>query len=191
MQRRNLLRHRSKSGIMIDVEKKSSKFSTTAQNISAGIIAIGAILAGMYAIADQFHERNMTTAREVMTLVMDEEDLLTAAEFREYAEKHEARSKTIQAFTLDYMASIDSSLIIILPQLAATDQTIIKRLATIEAKVDANKLPNTEDKLDRVWQFLEAQAKQDSTIKRHKEIMHLLRKINEEKLKARQGDRIQ
>lgn len=175
----------------MDLEKKSSSFKATALNISAGITAIGAILGGVFAIQTVFHERNMETAREVMTQVMDEQELLTAAEFREYAEKQEARSKTIQAFTLDYMASIDSSLILILPQLAATDQAIFKELAILNTKVDANNLHTTEDKLDRVWQFLETQAKKDSTLQRHKEIVGLLKKINEQKLKARQGDRIQ
>lgn len=175
----------------MDAEKTSSKLSATFTNISIAVAAIGAILGGYYAIQDQMHDRNMTTAREVMTDVMGEQDLLTAAEFNAYVARQESRSTTIQAFTLDYMASIDSSLILIMPQLAATDASILKRLAAMEAKIDANKLPNTEDKLDRVWQFLEAQAKQDSTRKRHNEIMELLRKINADKLKSRQGDRVQ
>ena len=175
----------------MDAEKSSSKLSTTITNISIAVGGIGIILTGFYEIQDTFTERNLATAREIMTEVIQAEGLLTAADFNAFVKNQENQRNTVHAFTLDYMAGVDSSLVIILPQLAATDRAILKRLGTIEAKVDANKLPNTEDKLDRVWQFLEAQQKQDSTAQRQKEIMDLLRKINIQKLKTQQGDRVQ
>src|SRR5690606_33293794 len=93
--RRHVLRHRTKPKQIMDAEKTSSKLSATFTNISIAVVAIGSILAGYYAIQDQMHERNMTTAREVMTDVMGEQDLLTATEFNAYVAKQESRSTTI------------------------------------------------------------------------------------------------
>lgn len=177
--------------MMIDAEKTSSKLSATVANVGVAIGGIAIILGGVYKIQDMSDERSRVTAQEVMREVIQEENLLTAAEFKAYVDDQTLHRSTVEAFTLEYMASVDSSLVIILPQLAAIDRNIMRRMGVLETKIDANTLTNTEDKLERVWQFLEAQAKKDSTAQHQRDIMELLRKINTEKLRSKQGDRIQ
>lgn len=176
---------------MEDIVSKSSKWSSTATNIAAMASAVGVILGVYYVHEDRMEERKKEDAREIMREEMQNANLLTAPEFQKYVDGERVHRLNTEAFILDYMASVDSALLLVLPSLADADRAIIKRLALIETKIDAQKQPNTDAALDRVWRYLEAQAKTDSTRQQHEEVMRILREINQKKLGARSGDRFQ
>lgn len=171
----------------------TSKWSMTATNISAIVAAVGAIIAGMYGIAEHFHTRQLQSAREVMQEVMAESDLVTGAQFAQYVQDQTTHRTTVEAVMLGYMEEVQGSLLIYLPALAESDAQIIRRMDLIETKLDTRSLDPIELRLERMWRHMEEQARTDSAKARHQEIMNAVRRINAERyqIPLKSGDRSQ
>ena len=171
----------------------TSKWSMTAGNISALVAAIGAIVGGMYAIADHFHSRNLQSAREVMHEVMAEADLVTSAQFTQFVTDHTTHRTTVEAIMLGYMEEVQGTILIYLPALAESDAQILRRMDLIETKLDTRSLDPIEARLERMWRHMEEQARTDSAKARHAEIMNAVRRINEQRyqIPIKSGDRAQ
>jgi len=175
----------------MEIEQKSSTWKTTATNFAGIATAVGVVIGVYYTYEEKATERKKEDAREVMREEMQAADLLTATAFHEYVAAEKAHRIEVEAFTLEYMASVDSALVLVLPSLAQTDAEILRQISLLATKVDAQKAPSTDVAMERVWKYLEAQRAQDSTTQRHTEVMQLLRQINERKLATKSGDRIQ
>ena len=179
---------------MSEIEKTTAKITSFHQLLLAAGATIGCVIGGFIWVEKSIVERQSTTiSEEVIEKISKEISPLSSEEFYNYVKDNEARQSTVEAFSLDYMSTVDSSLMIILPQLAVNDKIILKRIALIETKFDASKAPDTESALTKVWVYLDEQAKRDSAEARHIEIMKMLQEINEKKfiVPGKKGDRIE
>lgn len=177
----------------MSLDVKTSKWSTTATNLSAVVAAVGAIIAGMYTIADHFHERNLATAREVMAEEIRSAGIVTAAQFEQFVQDQATHRTTVEAVMLGYMEEVQSTILIYLPALAKSDAEILRRIDLVETKLDTRSIDPIEAKLERMWRHMEEQARTDSAEIRHTEIIEAVRRINQEryKLPTKSGDRSQ
>lgn len=176
----------------MSIEKKSTSWRQTAGNFAAIVTAVITIIGGYYKIDEMNHERRLVEARTVMEETIQEAGLVTAAQFNEYVKSEENRHRQVEGFTLDYMATVDSSLFIVLPALAEIDKSILGRLSLIEAKIDANAEADTESAIRQVWEYLDEQAAKDSTEASNNELMRELRAMRRELVnRPKFGDRIE
>lgn len=172
------------------VKKGKSFFTSVNGMITAAFLTVSLIVGGYVGLEKQITERNAERISEAtIKSIKKELNPISRTEFLEFRRRDSIQRLNAELIALNYMNRTDSMLIVIndAPKMV---KLLNKRFDRLETKVEVRELPNEDDQLARIWEFLKKREIQDSTAHQLEEMMKEIRELNRQKIQnIKSGDR--
>lgn len=156
----------------------------------AGTIVAG-VIGGYWWLQDSIVERqSKVISAAAIAEIKKEINPLSMAVYREDRRKDSIERLNAELLAIEFMNRTDSLNLVVESEVTARIAQD-RQLGRIETKVDANAMPREDDKLARIWEFLQTKTATDSALQEMDKRWQKIQESNARKLEqVKSGDRI-